>query len=591
MSDKKSDKKSEKKLKGSSRHEATHAAPTGLGAEAAKSQRRAKENRLWDLDAEVPKWCPRPIGITKSLDDASDAAALELESAKALRALRRKLEELVKPYLSNVRPLTLERWRWAAKWEEEQAGSKKAILHPSMPSRPAPAADGELLKELQRQGLGTDSARQVVAELRKTSEELAGRLLKQRHAVVSGGKAPPAPPLKLTFNRHNIDFAAGKAQIKVSHSVYGKLAILHRRHAPAAEATAAPSPVMADGSSDADVDVEAAEAEAAKAEADAGTDGRLGLHQRIFAMVLRYRSLQGDGFQAAIGKPVWECLQSKLGVACECFASPLNGFLPSYGSGFADVDGPFGSRGSFFGFKNLLAGSFAANPPFVHPIMDAMAQHILSMLQAAADAQGDHALSFTVIIPGWAESECYQKLKASPFMRRHVLIAAADHGYCDGASYQRQDPYRHSPFDTAVLVMQTDKAARKWAANDGFEAGLRTAFAACVPSEAAVARQLKRDAGARGAVEGQGQKKKRKRDGGDGGPKGDGAERPKYDPETEKKLNEWVQAKRKGAFDRADEIRSELSAQGVDCAAARPPRQKLEADKVKRAKREDAAEE
>merc|ERR1740123_1033178 len=215
--------KKQKKLRGTARHEATHADPTGLGAETAKRQRKARELRSWDLSAEVPKWSPRPVGIVKSLDEPSDAAALELESAKALRALRRKFEELCKPYVSKgVRPLTLERWRWSAKWEEEQTGSKKAILHPCMPSRPAPAADGELERELQRQGLVSDSARQVLAELRKTAEELAARLLKQRHVVVSGGKAPPAPPLKLTFNRHNIDFTAGKVQVKVAHPVYGK---------------------------------------------------------------------------------------------------------------------------------------------------------------------------------------------------------------------------------------------------------------------------------------------------------------------------------------------------------------------------------
>ena len=105
-----------------------------------------------------------------------------------------------------------------------------------------------------------------------------------------------------------------------------------------------------------------------------------------------------------------------------------------------------------------------------------------------------------------------------------------------------------------------------------------------------IARQLKRDAGARGAVEGQGQKKRKRgsgEQGGDGSSKGAGAERPKYDRETEQRLNEWVQAKRKGAFDRADEIRSELAAKGVDCAAARPARQKVEADKSKRAKVEE----
>ena len=35
------------------------------------------------------------------------------------------------------------------------------------------------------------------------------------------------------------------------------------------------------------------------------------------------------------------------------------------------------------------------------------------------------------------------------------------------AAHQRQDPYRFSPYDTAVFVLQTDKAARKWPADEG----------------------------------------------------------------------------------------------------------------------------
>ena len=40
--------------------------------------------------------------------------------------------------------------------------------------------------------------------------------------------------------------------------------------------------------------------------------------------------------------------------------------------------------------------------------------------------------------------------------------------------------------DTAVFVLQTDKASRKWPADDKFEHALRTAFAECTPSEQAV---------------------------------------------------------------------------------------------------------
>jgi phosphorylated CTD-interacting factor 1 len=117
------------------------------------------------------------------------------------------------------------------------------------------------------------------------------------------------------------------------------------------------------------------------------------------------------------------------------------------------------------------------------------------------DSAPQHALSFCVFLPGWKEDGGYQKLSNSKFLRRLVLIAASDHGYCDGAAYQRQDPYRFSPYDTAVFVLQTDKASRKWPADDKFEKELRTVFAECTPSENAVKRQRKTSAGAKRAKE------------------------------------------------------------------------------------------
>ena len=143
--------------------------------------------------------------------------------------------------------------------------------------------------------------------------------------------------------------------------------------------------------------------------------------------------------------------------------------------------------GSFFDLKPS-GGSFAANPPFVDCLMDATAVHVLALLEAQGVA-GPSALSFVVVLPGWSETAAYTTLSASPFLRRRVLVAAADHGYCDGASHHRQDPFRESPYDTALFVLQTDRAARKWPATDEVEAELRAALAACVPSASALKRQ------------------------------------------------------------------------------------------------------
>uniref|UniRef100_A0A7S0L1P1 PCIF1 WW domain-containing protein n=1 Tax=Coccolithus braarudii TaxID=221442 RepID=A0A7S0L1P1_9EUKA len=250
-------------------------------------------------------------------------------------------------------------------------------------------------------------------------------------------------------------------------------------------------------------------------------------------MLLRYKSIRGHGFQAAIGRPVWQLLRASLGVGAECFASPLNCHLPAFASAFADVDAAFGSRGSFFALSPL-SGSFAANPPFVHPIMNATADHIEKLLTAA---EGKHALSFVVFLPGWQEGGGYQQLSKSAFLRAKILVAATDHGFCDGASHQRQDPYRHSPYDTCVFVLQTAKASRKWpTAKPDFEAQLRAAMGKCVPSEAAVGRQLKQTPAAVGAAQPQPPKREPKNPKGE--PKNSKRERvtSKSDPRLQREL-------------------------------------------------------
>lgn len=75
-------------------------------------------------------------------------------------------------------------------------------------------------------------------------------------------------------------------------------------------------------------------------------------------------------------------------------------------------------------------------------------------------------------------------------------------GFCDGAAHQRRDPYRRSPYDTAVFVLQTPRGAERWrgARDDKFEAEVRAAFAACVPTEAAEGRQ-RRKRGRGGEIE------------------------------------------------------------------------------------------
>ena len=92
-------------------------------------------------------------------------------------------------------------------------------------------------------------------------------------------------------------------------------------------------------------------------------------------------------------------------------------------------------------------------------------------------------------MPGWTDSAAWQGLRKSAFKVLEVTVAATDHGFCDGASHQRQDPYRVSIYDTSVFVLQSKKAA-KWAFDAAAsEKDLRKAMALAVPNASAQARQ------------------------------------------------------------------------------------------------------
>ena len=94
-------------------------------------------------------------------------------------------------------------------------------------------------------------------------------------------------------------------------------------------------------------------------------------------------------------------------------------------------------------------------------------------------------------MPGWQEVAGWQLLRASPFLRHSLLVAAADHGYCDGSSHQARDLYRQSPYDTGLLVLQTSGAAARWRVTPPLAQQLHAALAACCPSAAAAERQRK----------------------------------------------------------------------------------------------------
>ena len=214
------------------RHEHTAVAATGVA-----SATRVAKMVLWDLTTPLPKWAEAVPVDRKLCIGPAAAVALEMDGMSACNKLRHRLAELAQAHKSNmvIRPLTFERWRFGATWEERSAGGKagkKATAFPLLPSKAdgsgGPAAQA-LMDDLQWQGLNEGAAREVAAALRSEAAAATAKLTTRRQQAVSG-KPAALPPLTVTVNRHSLDFACGKRLAKLSLAGYAKLCALHRRH-------------------------------------------------------------------------------------------------------------------------------------------------------------------------------------------------------------------------------------------------------------------------------------------------------------------------------------------------------------------------
>ena len=203
------------------------------------------------------------------------------------------------------------------------------------------------------------------------------------------------------------------------------------------------------------------------------------VYTRIFTMALRYDSLSGCkcAYQAALPPPVMDLLKSELGCAHECFASPLNQYLGSFCSAFADSDAAFGSAGSFFDF-HPSEGSFECNPPFDARSIDACLDHVLGLLRAS----GEPPLSFVVTVPTLegthtdSEGSAFRGLEA--FKSAAVEVRAKDHSYRMGLQHRRQvdGVYWNPDIPSTAYVYQNASGRHRWPVRETFAEQLRRAW-------------------------------------------------------------------------------------------------------------------
>ncbi|KAL3666190.1 hypothetical protein V7S43_008978 [Phytophthora oleae] len=185
----------------------------------------------------------------------------------------------------------------------------------------------------------------------------------------------------------------------------------------------------------------------------------------LFCMLLRYYTLGGDAYQAAVPPQVFRFFQKKLDVEQECFASPLNCYFDRLCSALPDTDSRFGSVGSFFEFTPD-SGSFEANPPFTEVSMQRMAEHIDFLL-----ARTTKALSFLVVVPRWddAASPMWTMMSESPFFVRRIDVPKHAHQYCKGYQHYLDSKFWVASHETCVFILQNEAGKEKYCANDEFE--------------------------------------------------------------------------------------------------------------------------
>lgn len=421
-----------------------------IGGRDARADDEAASRQVWDPSTVLGAAVERSLMAASALGTTARASthvspAAEVARRKSLRALAAAMQSSVEErcgaavckrlQLHTRHTLrngnaTWERWLFRAL---KASGSAAATRDPLVPACDADAAepDERLVAELVRAGSTGEAASGVATDMLAASRRIARSLSKQLSAQRGGGS------VRLRWSDDDkCVLVCGKTKVSCTRRHFHKLRALYAR------------------------------------QAGGGVDDAA-FRQDLFAVLCRYDTLAGSGFQAACLPPVFDALQLHFGTQFECFASPLNCRYGRFCSAFADTDAPFGSLGSFFEFRPT-EGSFQANPPFEAALIDDMRQHMEDLLGTAE--HGGRALGFLVVVPVWRGNEAWEGLASSPWLRATVIVSNRDHDYTEGAQAAARKTSRAATNDTSVFVLQSAAAAKTWPATDAAQAAVRSAF-------------------------------------------------------------------------------------------------------------------
>ena len=200
----------------------------------------------------------------------------------------------------------------------------------------------------------------------------------------------------------------------------------------------------------------------------------------LYCLLLRYQTFfgeSGSAYHAAAPPDSFRVMRDYFGCQQENFASPFNCFFSRFNSAFLDIDGYFGSLGSFF--DNIpLEGSFETGPPYVLEVMNSLANRLNFLL-----TNSKRPLSFIVFVPEWREpiADYHLIFEQSPFLRQQYLRAGGDYYYVRGNQQEISNTdelgrYFKLPFATRIYWLQNETGIVKYPITETGLAAFKASF-------------------------------------------------------------------------------------------------------------------
>jgi hypothetical protein len=318
---------------------------TSEGGQSTENTHDAKKSRVALPEQDNCQDHDRSRDRDSDRDDLEDRAtsAVEALRAKAVKKLRSALHRECSKH--GVRPplLCVERWLFRSSSPADHLHRASSISSNGNVSGASGASDGS-----SHGGWGGPRVDPVLPSLRGPDPALerdlvrAGidpaqaKIISERMSALAAAEvaalAAALPERSAVTKRvvgGEVRFTLGPAErpfVRCNTACYDKLCKLWQAHNATGDALRGHGgaiPVAADGTngdeatpkSSSDVDVSEAAVEQQ-------------MSHDIYCLLTRYDTIAGEGYQAALPALPFEVLQRRLGVTCECFASPLNSTLP-----------------------------------------------------------------------------------------------------------------------------------------------------------------------------------------------------------------------------------------------------------------------